>query len=237
MNATIQFTCPQCNHQMNLPSSTVGKQGKCPGCGEVVTITSAVCVPGAEPGAEPGSIGGSNPQASPAESPFAIKIDSPQHQASSNKTQQHSKASGSKTTAKGMPVLSLVGPLCLLEVFEDKVAITPKGMGVLTTGFIGTREIYYTSIVGIQFKEAGSLPGHMELMLKGNNHFIFQALSKKNNAQAREIKNYIEAALRTVSTPQAPDSLSDELHKLAELRQQGLLLEAEFLAAKQKLIG
>jgi len=40
MNATIQFTCPQCNHQMTLPSSTVGKQGKCPDCGQVVTIAA-----------------------------------------------------------------------------------------------------------------------------------------------------------------------------------------------------
>mgnify|MGYP001987066739 CR=1 FL=1 len=38
MNAKIQFTCPQCSHQMNLPTSAEGKQGKCPGCGEVVTM-------------------------------------------------------------------------------------------------------------------------------------------------------------------------------------------------------
>ena len=42
MNDKIQFTCPQCSHQMQLPSSTVGKQGKCPGCGQVVTITALV---------------------------------------------------------------------------------------------------------------------------------------------------------------------------------------------------
>jgi len=40
MDAAIQFTCPHCNHTMKLPSSTVGKQGKCPGCGQVVTISS-----------------------------------------------------------------------------------------------------------------------------------------------------------------------------------------------------
>jgi|GEM_PF-2690421 len=42
MSDKIQFTCPHCSHQMQLPSSTVGKQGKCPGCGEVVTISAPV---------------------------------------------------------------------------------------------------------------------------------------------------------------------------------------------------
>ena len=42
MDAPIQFTCQHCSHHMQLPSSTVGRQGKCPGCGEVVTITAPV---------------------------------------------------------------------------------------------------------------------------------------------------------------------------------------------------
>ena len=50
----------------------------------------------------------------------------------------------------------------------------------------------------------------------------------------------VAAAIRKSKMPQAPAptaSLSDELHKLGELRQQGVLSEAEFQAAKQKLIG
>ena len=38
MNATIQFTCPLCKKQMKLPATTVGRQGNCPGCKQVVTI-------------------------------------------------------------------------------------------------------------------------------------------------------------------------------------------------------
>jgi hypothetical protein len=41
MNATIQFTCPHCQKQMKLPSSTVGKQGKCPSCSAVITVTAS----------------------------------------------------------------------------------------------------------------------------------------------------------------------------------------------------
>ena len=53
MNATIQFTCPLCQKQMTLPSATVGQQGKCPGCGQVVTITAgAAQMPPVNPAAQ-----------------------------------------------------------------------------------------------------------------------------------------------------------------------------------------
>jgi hypothetical protein len=52
MNDTIQFICPQCSHQMQLPVSLVGKQGKCPSCAQVVNITQA---PPALPPATPPS--------------------------------------------------------------------------------------------------------------------------------------------------------------------------------------
>ena len=38
MSDSIQFTCPECGKQMNLPADTAGKQGACPGCQKVVTI-------------------------------------------------------------------------------------------------------------------------------------------------------------------------------------------------------
>jgi len=36
--ATINFTCPHCQSQMNFPSTAVGQQGKCSGCLQNVTI-------------------------------------------------------------------------------------------------------------------------------------------------------------------------------------------------------
>ena len=68
MNATIQFTCPQCSHQMKLPSSTVGKQGKCPSCSTVITITAS------QPGANANEIqvAPKQPVAEPA-SPQAVQ--------------------------------------------------------------------------------------------------------------------------------------------------------------------
>ena len=36
--STIDFTCPHCQSQMNFPSASVGQQGKCSGCQQIVTI-------------------------------------------------------------------------------------------------------------------------------------------------------------------------------------------------------
>lgn len=36
----INFICPNCGHSAVLPASLVGKQGKCPGCQTIVTVTN-----------------------------------------------------------------------------------------------------------------------------------------------------------------------------------------------------
>ena len=43
--STITFICPHCNHTANLPATSVGQQGKCPGCQQVVTIVAATPPP------------------------------------------------------------------------------------------------------------------------------------------------------------------------------------------------
>lgn len=62
----------------------------------------------------------------------------------------------------------------------------------------------------------------------------------KNNALAKEIKEYLDEAIRRSQAPQTvtpATNLSDELQKLAQLKDQGVLSEDEFQAAKNKLIG
>ena len=141
-----------------------------------------------------------------------------------------------------------------LEVFQDRVAITPKGvLGFINKGLKGTKEIPFTSIVAVQFREAGAiLSGYLQFTIPGGNESkggIFSAASDENtfmyagkekNAQARNIKSYIDAAIRNARTPHATPmaaTLSDELQKLANLREQGVLSDEEFQAAKKRLIG
>ena len=63
---------------------------------------------------------------------------------------------------------------------------------------------------------------------------------KENNDLAREIKEYIEKAVLKLLAPQEttlPSNLSDELQKLAQLKEKGILSDDEFQTAKRKLIG
>ena len=45
MSSMILFTCPQCSYELQLSASLVGKQGKCPSCGQVVPIVAPVQQP------------------------------------------------------------------------------------------------------------------------------------------------------------------------------------------------
>lgn len=142
----------------------------------------------------------------------------------------------------------------ILEVFEDRVTITPKGvLGFLNKGIKGTKEIPFASVVAVQFKEAGAIfSGYLQFTIPGGNESrggifaatqdenTFMFAQAKNNAQAKEIKEYIDGSIRRSRAPQAAvpaTNLSDELLKLVQLREKGLLSEDEFQAAKKKLIG
>ena len=141
-----------------------------------------------------------------------------------------------------------------MEVFEDKVAITPKGIaGFLNKSITGTKEIPFLSIVAVQFKEASVFwNGYIQFTIPGGNEIrrgIFAATEDENtfmfsgaenNALVIEIKEYIELATREARAAQvtaSSSSLSDEIQKLAKLKEQGLLSEEEFQAAKKKVIG
>ena len=142
----------------------------------------------------------------------------------------------------------------LLEVYEDRVTITPKGvLGFLNKGIKGTKEIPFGSIVAVQFKEAGAVfSGYLQFTIPGGNESrggilaatkdenTFMFAHAKNNSMAREIKEFIDGAVRKSRAPQSSAtaaSLPDEIQKLAQLKEQGILSEDEFQAAKRKLIG
>lgn len=151
-------------------------------------------------------------------------------------------------------IYTMKGVQDLLEVFEDRVTITPKGvLGFLNKGIKGTKEIPFRSIVAVQFKEAGAVfSGYLQFTIPGGNESrggilaatkdenTFMFAGAKNNALAKEIKEYIDEVIRQSGEPQSATpatNLSDELQKLAQLKDQGVLTEDEFQAAKNKLIG
>ena len=161
------------------------------------------------------------------------------------------------------PVFSMRGVQDLLEVFEDRVCITPKSvLGFLNKGLKGTKTIPIASITAIQHRPAGAIvSGFLQFTLMGGiesrggvlaatkdeNTFMFAKTSilhqndRDNNELAIEIKNYVEqrmASLKTSSRPDVrqPASLAEELAKLAELRDKGVLSNQEFEQAKTRLL-
>lgn len=154
----------------------------------------------------------------------------------------------------GNPIYTLKGLSEVLAVFEDKLTITPRGaLGSLVKGHKGSKAIPFSCVSAIRFKEAGplfngfiqfSIPGGKEsgggifTALLHENTFLFTGRDK--NAQASAIIQFIEAAMRKSRGPQptaGAASVSDELQKLAQLRDQEILSDEEFQSAKRKLIG
>ncbi|MEW5871452.1 MAG: tetratricopeptide repeat protein [Chloroflexota bacterium] len=67
-------------------------------------------------------------------------------------------------------IYTMRGVQDLLEVYEDKVAITPKGvLGFLNKGLKGTKMIPFISITAIQFKKPGMTNGYLQFTLSGGN--------------------------------------------------------------------
>jgi hypothetical protein len=144
----------------------------------------------------------------------------------------------------------------VLDVFEDKIAITPAGIGILVKGLKGTKTIPYFSITAIQFKRAGLMAGYLQFSIHGGkestggiwqaaadeNTFMFADNDGRNNRTAELIKTYVEKRIREVRSPVAPapaasGGMADEIKKLADLKAQGILSDEEFQTAKARLLA
>ncbi len=152
---------------------------------------------------------------------------------------------GRLTRRRSMSIYKVSGVGGDLEVFEDKLIITSKGVLGFLSGTKGTKTIPFTSFTGIQYKKPGLTNGYLQLTVPGGNEsirsensFTFTAFQ---NAVMEEVKLYIECRLeelRNTSGRQAvTTSVADELLKLAKLKDQGLLTDEEFARAKERLLA
>jgi hypothetical protein len=220
----IHFNCPRCGQKLSVEERGVGMLVNCPSCNEEIEI----------------------PRYAGAEAP---KLSIPA-------IGQMSESGGSPLKGNSMtpPNYSMEGVQDLLEVYSDKVSITPKGiLAFFNKGLKGTKTIPFTSITAIQFKEADLLTnGFLQFTIPGGNESrggIFAAVSDENsfmfrpgndgNKRASEIKDYIEAKVQDThpSRQTAMSGLPEELQKLAGLKAQGVLSDAEFDAAKKRLLS
>lgn len=141
-----------------------------------------------------------------------------------------------------------------LYVYPDKLIIERKGLfGMVTNGLAGSKTIPMSSIQNIQFKKASAFfSGFIQFGVLGGiekQSGITGAISDENsiifleecNQQAEEIKEYIENLIlsrdRNPSTLQKSDnfSVADEILKLKQLVDMGILTQEEFDAKKKQL--
>ena len=112
--------------------------------------------------------------------------------------------------------------------------------------------INISTLIGIQMKPGGLFShGYILFSYAGSKPFvggIFAAtqdpdafiFGQELNEQVAEFKAKVEKIMQdsrqTVPAVTVQENLADELRKLAELKQQGILSEEEFDAAKRKLL-
>lgn len=141
-----------------------------------------------------------------------------------------------------------------LELAGNKIIIKRKGMlAKMTQGLKGDKEILVKQISSIQFKKAGSLTnGYIQFAFSGGKEDqggLFDAtkdentvmFNKKQMPDFEKLKQAVEQKIEELSnhssSPATSLDTADQIKKLADLRDSGILTEEEFSAKKKQLLG
>lgn len=156
-----------------------------------------------------------------------------------------------KTKGRKMKIVSINNEL---ELSGDNIIIRRRGVAhAMAAGLTGERMIPISTLTAIQlklgvwwspgfilFSYAGSKPfmGGIIEATQDPDAFLFK---KEQNDEVLAFKAMVEKLLRdskqqASSAPNTSGTLTEEIRKLAELKQQGVLSEEEFEAAKKKLL-
>ncbi len=140
-----------------------------------------------------------------------------------------------------------------VETEEDGILIRRKGfISKLGHAFKGEKRIPYSSISAVQFREAGLFTaGYIQFTVLGGNEnrgALLSAVSDENTVlfergkqqeQFSKLRRMVEEAIRESRNPRQPkthSSVGDDLTKLADLRDRGVLSEAEFAEQKARVL-
>lgn len=137
-------------------------------------------------------------------------------------------------------------------ILKDNVLVIKRGAkGFLLGGGMlrGDKTIPYSSIIAVQLKKAGMMAGYIQFTLKGGseaksgmlqsttdeNTVNFQSWNNKNE-KFEELKRIVEEKITQASGGRSNSSL-DELEKLANLKDKGIITEEEFQQKKKHLLS
>ena len=146
-----------------------------------------------------------------------------------------------------------------VHLFEDRVLITRQGfVSAFSFGFRGDKEILIQEITSIGWKEPGFTTGYIHFGYRGGQMpvrtSVFADDSIVNNEDAvifteehqpdfERLKKLLEERRAEINRPQVITAVAegpspmDELKKLAELKEMGIVTEDEFEQKKKQLLG
>lgn len=224
---SIRVTCAGCGKVVKAGDDWLGRSGKCPGCGAAIQFAAEL------PAASAPSLAASR---TTRPLPSANMSDS-------------SRLKRSVTPNLPMSAEGVNGQLTLLD---GRIRISRTGvLAFLTQGLKGDKEIQLSSIFSIQWKAAGVLTrGYIQFAFYGGAEAkggLWQATEDENSIlftsgqqpEFEAIRDEIQRRLnqRDVPFTSGSASIADEIRKLAELRDEGILTPAEFEAKKRQLLG
>lgn len=148
-------------------------------------------------------------------------------------------------------MVKAVGQTGSVEFDGQSVIITREGLRAKAMFGSGEKRIPVRSITAVQFKPAGALTqGFIQFTISGGSEGMKlrggrtqEAFTDENSVvfvrkampDFERLRDEVNAAIASGGQP-APD-LADQLAKLAALRDQGVLTEAEFDAKKADFLG
>lgn len=143
-----------------------------------------------------------------------------------------------------------------MKVYEDKCVLTTKvtiGSVLTSNATDGEKTIYYSDVLGVQFKRANLTIGYLQFETASSsmnnkssnfwneNSFTFEeGLNPEMEIVAEHIKKKVEETKRQKNAPVVVTnqvSSADELKKFKELLDMGVITQEEFDAKKKQLLG
>ncbi len=145
-------------------------------------------------------------------------------------------------------IFELAGTDSTIFVFDDRIELEKKRgwnwtRGTFVAGGKGTYTIPMKTIRTVEIREmAGFVSGMLLIDTGGNNTVVlFGGVHNKKdycdkcNETLRQIKAFIES--KTLNTADSVTDSADELKKLKELLDMGIVTQEEFDAKKKQLLG
>jgi hypothetical protein len=157
-------------------------------------------------------------------------------------------------------IMQLKGVNALLTLYEKKVVIEHSGAGAMVAGISGEHSFMLKDIIGIELNKGGTMGSRGSIffnhkgsqsMESNDTNFGMDSLKKAGSKNAvlfvpidadsfilfqNKVEEMMENAQESGSTVVNQVSIPDEIKKLNELKEQGILTEEEFQDKKKALL-